>query len=216
MSLSIGQVVNGYELLDSFDSSTERIAFRARNVTKHRIEQIQILPDSLRDDSERSARFYRESRIPVRRPAPASTRRISAFTVTRILSTENSKPIEPPIVKPLHSAANPLPTPPKMAIAEPAPLSPEAPVIAPELPHSKAIELDAPQPRPRPRTGCQPSKMSVRISGQAGYGCRAGARRAGGRGDGCIVFAIKPGASRGAIRRGPEANRIAELQLGAH
>ena len=63
MSLSIGQVVNGYELLDYFDSSTKRIAFRARNVTNHRIEQIQILPDSLRDDPERSARFYRESRI---------------------------------------------------------------------------------------------------------------------------------------------------------
>ena len=63
MSLSIGQVVNGYELLDYIDSSTNRIAFRARNVTNHRIEQIQILPDSLRDDPERSARFYRESRI---------------------------------------------------------------------------------------------------------------------------------------------------------
>ena len=63
MSLSIGQVVNGYELLDYLDSSARRIAFRARNVTNHRIEQIQILPDSLRDDPERSARFYRESRI---------------------------------------------------------------------------------------------------------------------------------------------------------
>ncbi len=71
--------------------------------------------------------------IPVRTPSRASTRPIQAFTATRILSTENIKPIEPPIVKPLHSAANPLPTLPKMAIAEPAPLSPEAPAIAPAL-----------------------------------------------------------------------------------
>ena len=63
MSLSIGQVVNGYELLDYLDSSSKRIAFRARNVAKLRIEQLQILPDSLRDDPERSARFFRESRI---------------------------------------------------------------------------------------------------------------------------------------------------------
>ena len=63
MSLSIGQVVNGYELLDYIDSSDRRIAFRARNVANLRIEQLQILPDSLRDDPERSARFFRESRI---------------------------------------------------------------------------------------------------------------------------------------------------------
>lgn len=55
--------MNGYELLDYLDSSSKRIAFRARNVSTHRIEQIQILPDSLRNDSERSARFFRESRI---------------------------------------------------------------------------------------------------------------------------------------------------------
>ena len=63
MSLSIGQIVNGYELLDYFDSSSKRIAFRARNVKSLRIEQLQILPESLRDDPERSARFFRESRI---------------------------------------------------------------------------------------------------------------------------------------------------------
>lgn len=63
MPLSIGQVVNGYELLDYLDSSSNRIAYRARNVANNRIEQLQILPDSLRDDPERSARFYRESRI---------------------------------------------------------------------------------------------------------------------------------------------------------
>jgi serine/threonine-protein kinase len=63
VSLSIGQVVNGYELLDYIDSSDRRIAFRARNVVNHRIEQLQILPDTLRDDPERSARFFRESRI---------------------------------------------------------------------------------------------------------------------------------------------------------
>ena len=55
--------MNGYELLDYLDSSSKRIAFRARNVAKLRIEQLQILPDSLRDDPERSARFFRESRI---------------------------------------------------------------------------------------------------------------------------------------------------------
>jgi serine/threonine-protein kinase len=63
VSLSIGQVVNGYELLDYLDSSSKRIAFRARNVKSLRIEQLLILPDSLRDDPERSARFFRESRI---------------------------------------------------------------------------------------------------------------------------------------------------------
>jgi serine/threonine protein kinase len=63
VSLSIGQVVNGYELLDYIDSSDRRIAFRVRNVASHRIEQLQILPDTLRDDPERSARFFRESRI---------------------------------------------------------------------------------------------------------------------------------------------------------
>ena len=63
MSLSIGQVVDGYELLDYIDSSNKRIAFRARNVTSMRIEQLQILPATLRDDPERSARFFRESRI---------------------------------------------------------------------------------------------------------------------------------------------------------
>ena len=75
--------------------------------------------------------------IPVRTPSRASTRPIPAFTATRILSTENIKPIEPPILKPLHSTANPLATPQKMAITEPAPPSPEAPAIAPELPTQK-------------------------------------------------------------------------------
>jgi len=55
--------VDGYELLDYIDSSNKRIAFRARNVTSMRIEQLQILPATLRDDPERSARFFRESRI---------------------------------------------------------------------------------------------------------------------------------------------------------
>jgi serine/threonine protein kinase len=63
VSLSIGQVVDGYELLDYIDSSNKRIAFRARNVTTMRIEQLQILPATLRDDPKRSARFFRESRI---------------------------------------------------------------------------------------------------------------------------------------------------------
>ena len=53
MSLSIGQVVDGYELLDYIDSSNKRIAFRARNVESMRIEQLQILPATLRDDPER-------------------------------------------------------------------------------------------------------------------------------------------------------------------
>lgn len=63
MSLSIGQVVGGYELLDYIDSSSKRIAFRAWNIQQQRIEQLHILPDSVRDDPERSARFLRESRI---------------------------------------------------------------------------------------------------------------------------------------------------------
>lgn len=61
--LSIGQTINGYELLDYLDSSTKRIAFRARNVSTGRIEQLQILPESVQHDPERSARFFRESRI---------------------------------------------------------------------------------------------------------------------------------------------------------
>ena len=58
--------------------------------------------------------------IPVRRPGPAATRTIPAFTATRILSTGNIKPIEPPILKPLHSAANLRRAPQNMAIADPA------------------------------------------------------------------------------------------------
>jgi serine/threonine protein kinase len=61
--LSIGQTINGYELLDYIDSSNKRIAFRALNVSAHRIEQLQILPESVQHDPERSARFFRESRI---------------------------------------------------------------------------------------------------------------------------------------------------------
>jgi eukaryotic-like serine/threonine-protein kinase len=61
--LTIGQTINGYELLDYLDSSSNRIAYRARNVAKSRIEQIQILPESVQHDPERSARFMRESRI---------------------------------------------------------------------------------------------------------------------------------------------------------
>lgn len=61
--LSIGQTINGYELLDYLDSSSKRIAYRARNVAQSRIEQLQILPESVQQDPERSARFYRESRI---------------------------------------------------------------------------------------------------------------------------------------------------------
>lgn len=63
MPLTIGQTINGYELLDYLDSSSNRIAYRARNVAKSRIEQIQILPESVQHDPERSARFMRESRI---------------------------------------------------------------------------------------------------------------------------------------------------------
>ncbi|MBI2690125.1 MAG: serine/threonine protein kinase [Acidobacteria bacterium] len=63
MPLTIGQTVNGYELLDYLDSSSKRIAFRARNVANQRIEQLLILPDGVQHDPERSARFFRESRI---------------------------------------------------------------------------------------------------------------------------------------------------------
>ena len=63
MPLTIGQTINGYELLDYLDSSSKRIAYRARNVAKSRIEQLQILPESVQHDPERSARFMRESRI---------------------------------------------------------------------------------------------------------------------------------------------------------
>lgn len=61
--LTIGQTINGYELLDYLDSSSKRIAYRARNVAMSRIEQLQILPESVQHDPERSARFVRESRI---------------------------------------------------------------------------------------------------------------------------------------------------------
>ena len=61
--LTIGQTINGYELLDYLDSSSKRIAYRARNVANSRIEQLQILPESVQHDPERSARFVRESRI---------------------------------------------------------------------------------------------------------------------------------------------------------
>jgi serine/threonine protein kinase len=63
MSLSIGQRIGGYELLDYFDSSSSRIAFRARNLENNRIEQLHILPEAMNADPERSARFVRESRI---------------------------------------------------------------------------------------------------------------------------------------------------------
>lgn len=63
MPLSIGQTVNGYELLDFLESSSKRVSYRARNLHSQRIEQLQLLPDSVRHDPERSARFFRESRI---------------------------------------------------------------------------------------------------------------------------------------------------------
>lgn len=63
MSLVIGSTVDGYEILDYVDSSSKRIAYRARNNSTQRIEQLQILPDAVRNDPERSARFIRESRI---------------------------------------------------------------------------------------------------------------------------------------------------------
>lgn len=63
MSLVIGSTVDGYQILDYFDSSRKRISYRARNLNAHRIERLQILPDNLRQDPERAARFERESRI---------------------------------------------------------------------------------------------------------------------------------------------------------
>ncbi len=63
MSLHIGQRIGGYELLDYFDSSSSRIAFRARNLESNRIEQLHILPEAMNADPERAARFLRESRI---------------------------------------------------------------------------------------------------------------------------------------------------------
>lgn len=63
MSLTIGQSVGGYDLLDYLDSSSRRIAYRARNQSNQRIEQLLILPEGLRKDPEWSARFFRESRI---------------------------------------------------------------------------------------------------------------------------------------------------------
>lgn len=63
MSLVIGSTVDGYEILDYVDSSSKRISYRARNKSAQRIEQLQILPDAIRSEPERSARFFRESRI---------------------------------------------------------------------------------------------------------------------------------------------------------
>ena len=57
-------------MLDYIDSSNKRIAFRAFNLNAHRIEQLQILPESVQHDPERSARFYRESRILVKLQHP--------------------------------------------------------------------------------------------------------------------------------------------------
>jgi serine/threonine protein kinase len=63
LSLVIGSAVDGYEILDYVDSSSKRISYRARNKTTQRIEQLQILPEAIRADPERSGRFFRESRI---------------------------------------------------------------------------------------------------------------------------------------------------------
>jgi eukaryotic-like serine/threonine-protein kinase len=63
VSLTIGSTVDGYEVLDYIDSSTRRVAYRARNHAAGRLEQLHFLPDSVRNDPERSARFQRESRI---------------------------------------------------------------------------------------------------------------------------------------------------------
>jgi len=63
LSLVIGSTVDGYEILDYVYSSSKRISYRARNKSTQRIELLQILPDAIRADPERSARFHREIRI---------------------------------------------------------------------------------------------------------------------------------------------------------
>lgn len=63
MSLTIGTTIDGYEVLDYLDSNSRRVAYRARNHVAGRMEQLHFLPDSIRNDPERSARFQRESRI---------------------------------------------------------------------------------------------------------------------------------------------------------
>ena len=63
MSLQVDCVIDGYELLDVVSSSRTRVVYRVRNVAANRIEQMHVMPRSLRDDQERAERFVREIRI---------------------------------------------------------------------------------------------------------------------------------------------------------
>ena len=58
-----GKVIEGYEVIDVLHNLPGRIAYRARNLELGRFEQLEILPQSLAEDEERSERFLREIRL---------------------------------------------------------------------------------------------------------------------------------------------------------
>jgi serine/threonine-protein kinase len=58
-----GKVIDGYEVIDVLHNLPGRIAYRAKNLELGRFEQLEILPQSLAEDEERSERFLREIRL---------------------------------------------------------------------------------------------------------------------------------------------------------
>jgi serine/threonine protein kinase len=58
-----GRVIEGYEVIDVLHSLPGRIAYRVKNLDLGRFEQMEILPQTLAEDDERSERFLREIRL---------------------------------------------------------------------------------------------------------------------------------------------------------
>jgi serine/threonine-protein kinase len=58
-----GKVIDGYEVIDVLQNLPGRIAYRVKNLELNRFEQLELLPQSLAEDEERSERFLREIRL---------------------------------------------------------------------------------------------------------------------------------------------------------
>jgi serine/threonine-protein kinase len=63
MSLTAGQKLGGYEVLELLETSAQGVTYKVRNVLAERLETLRVLPRVFLEDQERVTRFLREAKV---------------------------------------------------------------------------------------------------------------------------------------------------------
>jgi len=63
MSISTGQMIGDYEVVDLIESAKTGTTYKVRNVLLQRFEALRVLPRTFQDDEEKVTRFLREAKL---------------------------------------------------------------------------------------------------------------------------------------------------------